>query len=240
MVRHAFTMIELIFALVIMGIIFITLPLILLNDSTNVERNLMQEAILASSTKLGQILSFSWDENSALDVNVLAASHSVDVTSATGVLDRVGTTDFRIGHLQQPLHRRMTPASAPRSASTTLGTDVGDIISDDIDDTDGDTNVALIGTTTTLTSKEGYKKNYRVTTKVEYVSDSNFRNGTLYSSNLIDYTFDTTVVAGTSNLKMVEIEVDQNNSGTWSTEPILRLRAYSANVGETDYYKRTY
>ena len=49
MVRAAFTMIELIFALVIIGIVFMTLPLVLLSDSKNVEKNLMQEAICLSN-----------------------------------------------------------------------------------------------------------------------------------------------------------------------------------------------
>ena len=227
-------MIELIFALVIMGIVFVTLPVILLNESTNVERNLMQEAIFASATKISQILTYSWDENSAPDTAVLAAANVVEVTS-TGLLDR-NSSDFRVGHVQEPLHRRMTPALAVRSA-TAIGTDVGDILPDDIDDFDDANPVDL----TSLTGAPGYKRAYRVTTTVSYVDDYNFRNATSYASGTIDFTFGTNEVVGTTtNLKMIEISTDQNNSDGWSADPILVLRSYSANIGETDFYKRTY
>lgn len=229
-------MIELIFALVIMGIVFITLPVILLNEGTNVERNLMQEAIFASATKISQILTYSWDENSAPDTAVLASANVVEVTSA-GLLDR-NSSDFRVGHVPQALHRRMTPASAIRSA-TAVGADADDAgVPDDIDDF----NVAGTVNLTSLTGATGYKKAYRVTTTVGYVNDYNFRNATSYASSVIDYTFDanTSFTANTTNLKMIEISTDQNNSDGWSAEPILVLRSYSANIGETDFYKRTY
>jgi hypothetical protein len=228
-------MIELIFALVIMGIVFITLPVILLNEGTNVERNLMQEAIFASATKISQILTYSWDENSAPDTAVLASANVVEVTSA-GLLDR-NSSDFRVGHVPQALHRRMTPASAIRSA-TAAGPDADDAgVPDDIDDF----NVAGTVNLTSLTGAAGYKKAYRVTTTVSYVDDYNFRNATSYASGTIDFTFGTNPVVGdTTNLKMIEISTDQNNSDGWSADPILVLRSYSANIGETDFYNRTY
>jgi hypothetical protein len=228
-------MIELIFALVIMGVIFITLPVILLNEGTNVERNLMQEAIFASATKISQILTYSWDENSAPDTVVLASANVVEVTSV-GLLDR-NSSDFRVGHVPQALHRRMTPASAIRSA-TAIGMETDDnLLPDDIDDFNDANPVDL----TSLTGAAGYKKAYRVTTTVSYVDDYNFRNATSYASGTIDFTFGTNPVVGTTtNLKMIEISTDQNNSDGWSAEPILVLRSYSANIGETDFYKRTY
>lgn len=227
-------MIELIFALVIMGIVFITLPVILLNEGSNVERNLMQEAIFASATKVSQILTYSWDENSAPNTTVLASANVVETTSV-GLLDR-NSSDFRIGHIPQALHRRMTPSSAIRSA-TAVGADADDAgLPDDIDDFNGGVELGLI----TLTGAAGYKKAYRTDTNVTYVNDYNFRNATTYASSTIDFTFGTLAAGGTTNLKMIEMSTDQNNSDGWSAEPILVLRSYSANIGETDFYKRTY
>ena len=226
MVRYAFTMIELIFALVIMGITFISLPLIIVNDSTSVERNLMQEAVFASATKLGQILSYRWDENSVDPDPALEATDVVN-TGGDPELNR-NADDFRIGHFVQPLHRRMTPNGIQRAA-TAIGPDGGDL--DDIDDFNAAGTSDLIA----ATSQRGYKKNYRITTTVSYVSDA-----AAYANSVIAFAFGTGALAGgTSNLKMVQIDTDQQNAaGAWT--PILTLRSYSANIGETDFYMRTY
>lgn len=236
MVRYAFTMIELIFALVIMGIVFLTLPRILIEDSSNVEQNIMQEAIFASSAKIGQILTFHWDENSPDPTTTLTAANVVGTPNGDPELDRVAGTDFRLGHIVQPLHRRMTSITAERNATTIVGLGVDDVIDDpdDIDDFDGGVNLDLI----TGTSVSSYKKAYRVTTDVSYVSDA-----ADYTQSTINYTFDVgsaATVTSDRNVKMIELSTDQNNSGGWSVQPILVLRAFSANIGETDFYKRTY
>lgn len=238
MVRAAFTMIELIFALVIIGIVFITLPLILLSDSKNVEKNLMQEAIFASVTKMSQILSYRWDDNSSLNPFVITSSNVLTVTNGDSKLDR-NISDFRVGHIQQPLHRRMTPASTLRNASSVLGAETLNE-RDDIDDFIGTGVENLIDTR----SSEGYKREYRTNTTVAYVNDSNFQNNTDYTSTTINFTFDSNTnalaKAQTSNIKLIQISTDQYNINTAQWEPILVLRAYSCNIGETDFYKRRY
>ena len=64
MVRYAFTLIELIFAIVIIGITVITLPMMNQIISKGIEGNIVQEAIFASATKLNQITTAYWDDNS--------------------------------------------------------------------------------------------------------------------------------------------------------------------------------
>lgn len=233
MVRYAFTMIELIFALVIMGVVFITLPMILINNSSNVERNLIQEAIFASSTKLGQILSYTWDENSIDSAVSLSASHVLNTPGGDVELNRVGASDFRIGHFVQDLHRRMTPNSAQRNATAIGAEVVGEM--NDIDDFHNAGTTELIS----FTNDAGYKKTYRIKTTVAYVTDE-----AIYNANTINFTFNdntsVTAAAGATNIKLIEISTDQNNTNTGAWDPILVLRTYSSNIGETDYYKRTY
>ena len=115
--RHAFTMIELIFALVIMGVVFITLPIIFLRDANSIENNLIQESIFLSSSKMSQILTFQWADNStATGMGTVNTSDVLDVAAPTAGLGRVAGTDFRVGHFQESNHRRMTPLGAPRVA----------------------------------------------------------------------------------------------------------------------------
>ena len=237
MVRHAFTMIELIFALVIMSIVFISLPMILINNSSSLEDNLIQESIFLTSSKMSQVLTFQWDANSAeTGMGTVATSDILDVTAGDGDLDR-NASDFRIGHFQEDKHRRMTPIGNPRNA-TAIG--IEGTVFDDIDDFDSLTHTINLVSANEEVAKFGYKKSYRADVNVSYINDSNFLNGTSYDDNVIDFVLsDTAAGATTTNIKMIEVSIDQQNpDATWETT--LLLRAYVANIGETDYFKRRY
>ncbi len=237
MVRYAFTMIELIFAIVIMAIVFISLPMVMINNANTIEDNLVQESIFLTSSKLNQVLTFKWDDNSSDPLETtLSTSDVIDVTNGAAALDR-NTSDFRIGHFQEDKHRRMTPSGNPRSA-TAIGMEVAGVY-DDIDDFDNQTYSINIVPANQEIAKFGYKKNYRADVNITYINDNNFANATNYASNNIDFILSTTAVAATTNLKMIEVSIEQEDSpGDWN--PTLLLRSYVANIGETDYFKRRY
>lgn len=232
MVRHAFTMIELIFAIVIIGIIALSFPIIMVNNSNRVDQNLLQEAVFMGATKLGQVLTFSWDQNSRDPNTILAKSEVLDIplVGAAGdlELDR-NISDFRQGHFQQPLRRRMRPENeaSPRFASATLGSD-GEL--NDIDDFNATVSINYL-------DAQGYKNIYQVTGSSRYVSDS-----ATYSNSVIGpFVFDPlSNGAGTAqtNIKMLEVTVDRQRDGTF--DEVIKLHTFSSNIGETDYYKRTY
>ncbi len=221
-------MIELIFALVIMGIVFITLPVILIQNSDSVEDNLIQESIFLSSSKMSQLLTFQWDQNSKEAGIILSASDALRV-SALGddELDR-NVSDFRRGHFPEDKHRRMTPANNERNA-TPIGLE--GLVYDDIDDFDGLTNFNII----TAPNVGGYKKRYRGDVNVLYVNDN-----TNYAADPVNFAFTIADAGGTTNLKMVETSIVQDRTGTGNWETSVLLRAYVANIGETDYFKRRY
>jgi prepilin-type N-terminal cleavage/methylation domain-containing protein len=237
-VRHAFTMIELIFALVIMGIVFVSLPLILLRNADALEDNLIQESIFLASAKMTHITSFQWDNNSSESgMGTVSTSDVVDV-SLTGAptLNR-NASDFRVGHFREDKHRRMSPNGNPRSATSIGNLGREGTVYDDIDDFDDFNNTALIVSAGALTSDTGYKKAYRIDVTVSYVDDDDggaFFNGAAQQN----FTFTTANPGGTTNLKMIEVSIDQNDTTGW-TQTLL-LRSYAANIGETDYYKRRY
>ena len=228
MVRHAFTMIELIFALVIMGIVFISLPLILLQNAESVEDNLIQESIFLSSSKMSQILTYQWDGNST-ESNLTLSTSDVLTVSAAGDSELArSVSDFRRGHFQQDKHRRMTPINDERNA-TAIG--IEGAVFDDIDDFDGIVNFNII----TTPDVGGYKKNYRGDVNVTYVNDN-----TDYTANPVNFAFTTANAGGTTNLKMIETSIVQDRTGTGVWDTSVLLRAYVANIGETGYFKRRY
>ena len=99
--RFAFTMIELIFAIVIIAIAVVSLPIMTAATQKGVEENILQEAVYAASSQLMNILSAYWDENSMKDGNISLYSRVIDIDN-----DCNATTKLRPGHIAQPFHRR--------------------------------------------------------------------------------------------------------------------------------------
>lgn len=205
--RSAFSMIELIFAIVIIGITVVSLPMVNQVISKSTESNLVQEAIFASSAQINQVLSYRWDENSTKSDETLS---KVVWTSSS---DCNNSTKLRDGHINEPLHRRCLDDNATRP-TTTLGIESSDSgTADDIDD--------MIQTTTTTIftnspgSATGYKQDYKMRVDVAYADFG-------------------TITAADKNMKRVTVTISDGNS------TITVLRAFSANIGEIDYYKRSY
>jgi len=98
--RLAFTMIELIFAIVVISIAVISLPVMTKITEKGIQSNILQEAIYAASTELMSASTGYWDANSIYDINVSHLSRVIDTDNSCNA-DRL-----RQGHIAQPLHRR--------------------------------------------------------------------------------------------------------------------------------------
>ncbi|RUM64623.1 MAG: hypothetical protein DSZ03_04050, partial [Sulfurimonas sp.] len=154
----------------------------------------------------------------------------VDVNfGGAGALDRVGATDFRVGHIPDAgdpqYHRSFHPATgliAFQAAGIALDGN------DDIDDQDTNGPVALY---TRAGDIAGYKKNYLVDIDVAYSSDA-----------LVGFNFTSAAAAVNSNMKMITISLDiplSDGSGNFDTDAVV-LRSYAANIGEVAFFRRTY
>jgi len=104
--RSAFTLIELIFAIVIISIAVISLPMMARITSKGVESNIAQEAIFAASAELMGATSYYWDKNSMQDINVSSLSRVIDINQKCDNNPLSSRYRLRPGHIAQPLHRR--------------------------------------------------------------------------------------------------------------------------------------
>lgn len=220
--RSAFTMIELIFAIVIIAISMLALPMIMTVDASNQEDSLVQEGIMLTTTKVSQALTFPWDPVSSSEAaGVMSASQVLDTPVPPAGLERSAVADFRIGHFQAQLRRRLTPPTAPRAASA-IGAGANSISS-----LDGDSEpVGVAG------GQFGYKKQWRLDTSVSYVTDV-----AAYAGTAINFAYNT-AATGPSNIKMVQVTATDITPG--SAGNIVRLTSYSSNIGEAEFYKRRY
>ena len=194
MVKSAFTMIELIFAIVIIGISVMSLPVVINITNKSIENNLVQEAIFASSTELIGATAGYWDERSMEDE---MQSHISRVVNISADCDNI--TKLRPGHIAQPYHRRCLDNNSSTGLNYTINSSIFSL-----NDATHDYENIFINSTTDAT---GYKQTY--TSKIDIIQ--------------------------TNNIKKITVTIKDENNNI-----VTLLRSQSANIGETDYYKRMF
>jgi len=226
MVRKGFTIIELIVAIVVIGIALMSVPLLLSQASKSDEFSLNQEAILAGSTKIGDILTYPWDDKLVSETNV---KHILDVTNGDSELDRYPDNNHtrRKGNFKTNFRRKFDANTT--YASTTLGRigDTNTTAYNDIDDFNGNSEIINGGGT------GDYLMDLNLTTKVFYISD----DANYSSSPTLNFgDLNTSLATPTTNLKMIEVKV----ANKANHQTITTLRAFSANIGSYELLYRTF
>jgi len=203
--RLAFSLIEIVFTIVIVGVIIMSLPTMTEVSSKGIERNLVQEAIFAASAELNQATSYYWDRNS-LDLNSTSTlAKVINVNNDCNV-----TTKLRPGHINQIYHRvclndtNLTAADVESNTTMNLNNAVK-TDAPTFTDNGGAFNV----------SASGYKETLYTTVTVNFASFG-----------------DTTQAS--KNIKKITVSISNGN------EVLTKLSAYSANIGEVDYNRRSY
>lgn len=108
--RLAFTMIELIFAIVIIAIAVLSLPVMVQITSKGIESNLLQEAVFAASAELMSASSNYWDERSMEDEAFSDLSRVIDIGGGCSA------ERLRPGHV----HRRCLDSNSTAGLNDTL------------------------------------------------------------------------------------------------------------------------
>ena len=226
--RTGIAMIELIFAIVIMGIVLMSAPMLVSQASKSGLVMVQQEAIAAASTNIGMILTRHWDEqdtNESLESPILVANGSSQLNEA---VDADGNlTGRRAGTPTLSYRSFLTSLGGRLNASSTLGAESGD--DDDIDDFNGQTITLGTPSTTDATTTElgDYADtSLQLTTAVAYISDGNDYN----SSSMTFHSPFSSAAAGTSNIKAVSTTA---TSGSHDAElgTNITLSAFSCNIG---------
>lgn len=222
--RGGFTLIELVVAIVVMAIALMSVPLLLSQTSKSDAFSINQEAILAGATKIGNILTYPWDDKL---VGQLAVKYILDVSNGDNELDRsAADPNRRIGNFKANYRRKFNTNET--NASLTLGraTDTNTTAYNDIDDFNGVTESITNG------GVGDYLKDFNLTTTVNYIDD----NATYSSSPTLNINLNTAATAASTNIKLVEVQV----TDTTSNEQITTLRAFSANIGSYELIFRTF
>ena len=163
--RYAFTLIELIFAIVIIAISVLSLPMMNQTIEKGVSSNVLQEAIFAASAELNEAITAHWDENSMEPSGSGSFARVIDASLQNCDNNTSSPTYRRMpGHITQPLHRRCLD----NNSTTPSNTDITDVTS--LSDMEHTTLIKIFEHSTAEAS--GYKNEYK--SKLEVTRPANF------------------------------------------------------------------
>jgi len=227
--RPAIAMIELIFALVIMGIALMSAPMLISTASQSVTVALQQEGINEASSRIAMILTYPWDEN---DINDSCIPPVLHVTHGHIALEEHNQS-HRIGVPLYSSSHTFKCGKSEFNASSTIGAEANDAYNDDIDDF---TNTSLTLDNSGSGGKDYIEKDtVSIATSVLY-NDDNTTSGN-YDADTITFNPFSTTATGTTNIKQIKVTLTSTNSAQ-ELEKTINLNAFSCNIGGYDYERR--
>jgi len=208
--KKAFTLIELIFAMVIIAIAFSVLPKVLYMATKSSITSLKEEAMYNAVAYAGLIRASAWDENNTIVDDILIVkgndrNQSFDCNESTG---------YRIGGFSGSRN-----CLNEYNASIVLGSDTNDTEYDDIDDFDS------VGVSA---HNENNSRQYDINATVEYVDDTFFAT-TL--TNVAD-------PKSPTNSKRISIIVYPKKKATELGDSMVRINVTLYNIGQLRVNKR--
>ncbi len=231
--RRGFSLVELVFAIVIIAITLMSIPMLLGESAKSNSYTLVQESLLAARTKIGDILSYPWDNNSTeYDANgALVGAIIVDVKNGDPALDR-NKTNFRkgepIGGLKNQGVRRHFSTS---ELNATFADDPDNGVPDDMDDFDGkSSSITVISLNNVDTNDTDYlSDDLKMMSNVYFVNDN-----ANYDATTINFDFNVSSavrnIAQSKNIKMIELKVHSS-----FMDENFTLRSFSCNIGSINH-----
>jgi len=208
--KRAIAMVELIFALVIMGIVLMSAPMLIQQSIKSSNVALQQEAIVAASSQTSILLSMYWDEK-----NTEGESPILDIHHAGAGFTQPGLNGNIFGRtIYNANHTSLFP-------STHFGPDFNETDYTRFDDVDDyhNSNLSLELYNAESTSSdigEYVDTNVSIVTTVEYREDTNISK--------------TVGVGSESNVKFITVNLT-NNQDIPELEKNITMQAFSCNIG---------
>jgi hypothetical protein len=226
--RPAIAMIELIFAIMVMGIVMMSVPQLLTTATDSSYVAIQQEGISEAATQVNIVMGYEWDENNTIDGH-------------TTVLNTNGNAGLR-GTLALPKRRAGTPIQSQRlfisydasefnaTPVALLGADGGDL--DDMDDFSGATSLLEVEAAANNSDYLEKQAAINIATTVTYMSDA-VAAGTYTdpsADNSLNFTPTFATLANTSNIKRIQVTLT-STSGVNELNKTIVLHAFSSNIG---------
>jgi len=227
--RPAIAMIELIFAIVVMGLTLMTAPLILEQAKKSSFVSMQQESIAAAASHISIILSRAWDQN---DTNASLNAPILTVTNGDAGLAQNAISGKREGTPINSNRTFLTPYGGLILAASSIGLD-SDGLYNDIDDY-ADHTFILKSVSSANHQGDYIDTTLRIQTTVAYNIDSP-TGGSYATGNSISFDNPFTTKAATTNIKQVVVNLTNTIDELNKT---ITLKAFSCNIGTYKPLKR--
>ena len=237
--RKAIAMIELIFAIVIMGIVMLAAPMLISTAASSTFTAMVQEGVNESASQLNMIMGYAWDESNADDSRVI----TVLQTGGDAGLNEIAFTGRRAG---TPLvsGRTFIDDNATKWNASAITADGGDL--DDIDDFHNTTvNLTQVqGADTGVASETAdyaeRQADIDILREVAYMPDA--IGGTYLAGGVagkITFAPDfATVPPGTTNIKRISVTLTSTSSASELNTKSIVLQAFTCNIGSYQLEER--
>lgn len=231
--HRAIAMIELIFAIVIMGIVMMSAPMLIDRSVQSSYTALQQESVAAAATQISMIMTEEWDHE---DTN---SSRGTPVLQTGGTIPNC-TTDYPVG-VTSTSGRYCKDALATNSifpAASTLGSDGTDGGGyNDIDDFNNRPYSIHIYNDEEFTTFQGdyLDRNITISSETSYGDDQpRLTDGTAttYDKNTaFSNPFTNKITANTTNIKLITVILTSTNPVDEIKDKEIRLSAFMCNIG---------
>lgn len=239
--KKGIAMIELIFALVIMGIVLLSAPLLIQQSIKSGNVALQQEAIVAAASHTAVILSMHWDENN--NSNQAGVSPMLDTNRAPfdfnattpplGLVNVMGRNSINTAALTL-----LATAEANFGKDTTDNNDTNESDFTDFDDVD-DYHNSSFGLTvfnnedTTTDIGDYVDADLNITTQINYAEDRVNTGATMAlngTSIALNNKINKTSVGAITNIKFVHVNLT-SDSDIEELNKSITFQAFSCNIG---------
>ncbi len=232
--RPAIAMIELIFAIVVMGIVMMSAPMLVSTAQKTTSVALQQEGINQAVSRVSQILTHEWDENISANLESTGCVPVLYVSSAGDTELNMGTNRRRIGVDVNSSSRTFNKCDNNSSATPSASLGIEGSVKNDIDDfTDINLTDVAIGCGGTDYIE---KATVDIATSVYYSSDA-----ADYNSTSINFDFNTSSsLTNSTNIKTIKVTIT-SSSGVDELNKSITLHAFSCNTGDSlDFAHRSF
>ncbi|MCF6244241.1 MAG: hypothetical protein L3J43_04340 [Sulfurovum sp.] len=229
--RPAIAMIELIFAIVVMGISLLSIPIMLESASKSSGVAFQQESIAIIASHANAMMTYEWDENNTATAG--APSNLLITTNGDNEIDGNSTLNQANQKRTMAALNSASPAETfgfkkDRDSSSNIEAMYDDV--DDFDATEANLSISLEGDQ--VSSKGDYMDvSIKISTDVRYLDDTaNYTacssgGGCAFSNN--NASWNDTTFTGTSNIKLITSRLSSSNVA----QKKIVLRAFMCNIG---------
>jgi len=236
--RKGIAMIELIFAIVVIGITLLSAPLLISQSSKSNITAFQQESIAIAAAHANTLLSYPWDEGNTegktSQRNILTVTAGDTDLNANGSL-RGSTT------VKTKVHQRLRKFADINTNASAIGKDNND--ADDMDDFANNALGLKDYSTSTMSINQSYQGEYinveiKIDTDIAYINNGNIA----YTTN--KFSFNQPFASSkdnnlSTNIKRITVTLTGNSKSAELNATSITLRSFMCNIGAATPLKTT-